>query len=115
MNAGHKIAISAHGLDYLAAHAGHDAHADRNVGRIANFHADVRYASQRSHTEQHHIQDAAAHASSNKPSSLLRILRCDPIVGRTGIIFFLAASSTVFHAGDVMDPTRRSSWYLRLA
>jgi hypothetical protein len=64
VHAGHELAVGAeHVVDGLA-HARHDAHVDRHVGRVGQFDADMGdRRAQRAHRERHHVQRAAAHAA----------------------------------------------------
>jgi len=49
------------------AHAGHDSHAHRDVGRIGELHADVRDGrTEWPHGERHDVHGAGAHAASKE-------------------------------------------------
>ena len=104
MNAGDEIAICTEHIKHGAAHAGHDALIHRHVSAVAQLDADVRdRRTQRAHAERHHIHGAAFHAAVKQGlQGAAHFARLHPVVGRTGVFFFLSANvSTVFHPGHV--------------
>ena len=63
VQAGDELAVAEH-LEGARAHAGHDAHGDRHVGRVGQLHADVGdVRAERAHGEGHHVHGAALHGA----------------------------------------------------
>ena len=105
MDARHEEAVGAELVEHLAAHARHDAHVDRHVGRIGKFDADMRdVRPDRPHAVRNHVEGAAAHAAVKKPLECrLHFGRRDPVVIGSGPILGLATDEgAVFHPGDVV-------------
>ena len=75
VHAGHNaLKVLVDLLEYRQADAGHDPHADDDIGRIGQLHADLRHRrSNRTHAVREHIHRAAAHGAANKPFSLRRM------------------------------------------
>ena len=63
VHAGNPL-IVAEGVECALAHAGHDAHADGNVGAVGELHADVcDGGTEWAHAEGHDVHHAAAHGA----------------------------------------------------
>ena len=104
MQAGNEIRALAESIERLATHARHDAHADRDVGRVGQLHAGLRKrGADRPHGKRHHIHRAAAHAAlEQRPQRAFHVRGIAPVVGRTRIVLVGAAyESSVFHPGDI--------------
>ena len=68
MHAGNEGAVLAQPVDDRAAHARHEAHVDRDIGRIGDLDADLRdRRADRPHRERHHVHRAPAHAAVEQP------------------------------------------------
>ncbi len=92
-------------LEHALADAGHDAHADDDVGRIGQLHADLRHgAADGAHAEGQHVHGAALHAAAEQLLEFLAHLkRVDPIVGGAGAVFRERTNEgAVFDAGDIV-------------
>ena len=64
VQAGDELAVVAEHLEGARAHAGHDAHGDRHVGRVGQLHADVGdVRAERAHGEGDDVHGAALHGS----------------------------------------------------
>ena len=99
-----EIAICTEHIKHGAAHAGHDALIHRHISAVAQLDADVRDGrTQRAHAERHHVHGAAFHAAVKQGlQGVAHFARVHPVVGRTGVFFFLGAYiGTVFHPGNV--------------
>ena len=100
VQAGHELAVAEH-LQGTRAHAGHDAHGDRHVGRVGQLHADVGdVRAQGAHGERHHVHGAPLHAALEEAVQVLaHFRRVTPVVGRTGVDLLGRADE-----GAVLDP-----------
>ena len=104
VHARHKIAVGSQHVVHRAAHAGHDALVDRNIGAVADLDADVRNVrTQRAHRKRHHIHGATGHAAvKQRAERCAHLAGFHPIVGRAGVFFAGAANiGAVFHSGHV--------------
>ena len=101
VNGGHEGAVSTQHVPHGLAHAGHDAHVGHHVGRVGQLDADLRdLATQRAHGEGHDVHGAALHATLEELLERgAHLGRFDPVVGRAGVDFLLAADE-----GAVFDP-----------
>ena len=101
MQARDEFAVVAEGFQDVVADARHDVHVDHDVGRIGDFHADLRdRGADRAHAERDHVHRAAPHAAGVQAGhGLLQFDRIDPVVGRAG--FDLGFRRDV---GAVLDP-----------
>lgn len=91
-------------IDDLAAHAGHDAHVDHHIGRIAQLHADLGDGrTQRPHAEGDDIHGTPLHAAVEQTvEGLLHGLGVFPIVGGARVFLAQAADEgTILHPGHV--------------
>ena len=104
VDAGHPLAV-AEDVERLLAHAGHDPHADGDVGGVGQLHADVGDGgAERAHRERHDVHGAALHrircrasCSSARISSGWRQLLLGPASPLVGG----ADERAVLDAGDV--------------
>ena len=97
-------AVVAEDLEGAGAHAGHDAHGDRHVGRVGQLHADVGdVRPERAHGEGDHVHGAALHGALEEAVELLAHLGgVTPIVRRPGVDLLLGADEgAVLDAGHV--------------
>src|ERR1700722_5782729 len=84
--------------------AGHDAHADHDVGRVSKLNTDLRHGrSDRPHAERQNIHRTPVHAAAEDLLQLAphyeRIL---PIIGRAGVVLGKRADERLFFdAGDI--------------
>ncbi|MCY1223559.1 hypothetical protein D9M72_356890 [compost metagenome] len=104
VHARHELAIGAQDVVHRAAHARHDAHIDRHVRRIGQFHANMGdRRAQRAHRERHHVQRAAAHAALEQAVQRLAHLGgFGPVVGGAGVfLLFGADKGAIFHPRHV--------------
>ena len=104
VHAGNKCSGGAEHVEYIAAHARHDAHADDDVGAVGQLDADVRNGTaQRPHRERHDIERAPSHATFEQLAKRQTHRRGrDPVVGRPGIVLALTANErAIFDACDI--------------
>ena len=104
VQAGHELAVGAEHVERGLAHAGHDPHFDRHVGRVGELHADVALVrAQRAHRERHDVHRAAAHRAAEEPVERLAHLGgVAPVVRRAGVVLVRRADEgPVLDAGDV--------------
>ena len=104
MQAGNEIRALAEGIERLATHARHDAHADRDVGRVGQLHAGLRQrGADRSHGKRNYIHRAAPHAALEQlPQRAFHFHGIAPVVGWAGIALVGAAyKGPVLHPGDI--------------
>src|SRR5438105_3633913 len=104
VHAWYEHAIGSKHVINRASHASHQLHAGNDVWAVGQLHSDMRNrAAQRAHRKWNHIKRSAAHASFKKPLERLAHLRGgDPVVGRSGILFAVAADKcTILYTGHV--------------
>ena len=101
MNAGHERRIGAEHGENRAAHPRHEPHVGDNIRTVRDLDPDVRNgAADRSHRERDDVHRAAAHRAVEEAAQrLAHVGRRDPVVGRPGILFALAADERA-----VLDP-----------
>ena len=101
VNGRHEGTVSTQHVPHGLAHAGHDAHVGNHIGRVGQLDADLRdLATQRAHGEGHDIHGAALHAALEELLERgAHLGRFNPVVGRAGVDFLLAADE-----GAVFDP-----------
>ncbi len=100
VDAGNEFASAAKYVKNLAAHAGHHAHVDHDVGGIGDFNADVGdRRAERAHAEGDDVHGAALHAALEQAiEGLAHLGGLFPVVGRAGV--FLGGGADV---GAVFD------------
>ena len=101
VDTGHELSVGAEHLERGAAHPGHRAHADRDVGRVGQLDADVRERrAEGPHAEGHDVHRATAHAAAEQAVELgAHLGRRLPVVGGPGVDLTLGADE-----GAVLDP-----------
>ena len=87
MQARYERAVLTEGIDGGSAHAGHDAHAYRDVSRVGDFHTDMRDGrADRAHGKRHHVHSPPAHAALEQLAQpCLHLARLHPVVGGAGV------------------------------
>ena len=103
VHARHELPVAEH-LESRSAGPGHDAHAQGDVGRVGDLHADVgERRAERAHAEGHHVHRPAPHrAREQLPEAGPHLRRVLPVVGRPGVgLAFGAHEGPVLDAGDV--------------
>ena len=104
VNARYKVTIFTQHIEHRFAHAGHDALVHRHVSAVRQFDTDVGDGrAQRSHAERHHIHGAPFHAAvKQRLQSVAHFGGGHPVIGRTGLFFFLGTNiGAVFYPGHV--------------
>ncbi len=83
VQAGHKRALSAQGLQRDLAHAGHDPHRERDIGTVGDLHTHLgERGARRSHDVGHDIHRPPLHrALENTIQKLLGLVGSHPVVG----------------------------------
>ena len=84
-----EIAVFTDQIESSLTHARHNAHIYDDVGRIGEFHTELRDArAQWSHRERHNVHRAATHRASEQALKVLAHLNwVGPVVRRAGIFF----------------------------
>ncbi len=103
VQAAHEVAV-AERVEHGAPHARHDPHADGDVGRVGELHADVGdRGADRAHAERDHVERAAAHRPAvERGQRLLHLARRHPVVGGAGVVLLRAADEgAILDARDV--------------
>ena len=105
VHGGNPLDRAADALQRLGSHAGHDAQVRDDVGRVGDLHAELRERRpDRPHRERNDVHRAPAHAALEQAvEGRAHLGRGDPVVGRAGILFALAADEgAVLDAGDIV-------------
>ena len=103
MHAWNPFTISKH-VECALAHAGHDAHVHRYIGRVAELHPNVSdWRTERAHRERHDVHRAALHGAGVELGHLgAHFCGRTPIVRRACIDFAFGADvGAVFNASNV--------------
>ena len=103
VQAGHPVAV-AQDVEGLLPHAGHDPHADGDVGRVGQLHADVGDGRpERAHREGHDVEGAALHGARVELGHVgAHLVRGAPVVGGSGVFGIVGADErAVLDPGDV--------------
>ena len=101
---GTNVPVVAEDVERALAHAGHDPHRDRDVGRVGELDADLGdRRAERAHRERHDVQRAAAHrAAELLAQHLAHLAGVAPVVRRSGVLLAGRADErAVLHAGHV--------------
>ena len=105
VQAGHELPVLAEHVERGLAHAGHDPHRDRDVGRVGELDADVALVgAQRAHAERDDVHRAALHRPAEQVGSSSSRISAGvaPVVRRAGVVLVLGADErAVLDAGDV--------------
>ena len=90
VDAGDKFAVAQH-IQHFGADAGHHMHVDHNVSGIGDLNTDFSDGrTDRTHAERDDIHGSAVHTTFVKTEhGGFEFFGIDPVVGRTGIFFFL--------------------------
>ena len=91
-------------VERALAHAGHDPHRDRDVGRVGQLDADLGdRRAERAHRERHDVHRAALHRRPEQAvEHLAHLGRVVPVVRRAGVLLALGADErAVLDARDV--------------
>ena len=104
VHAGHERAVGAERVEHGRAHAGHDPHVDRDVGRVGDLDADLRdRRTERAHAERDHVHRAAPHAAVEQAVEVPCISAgsIQLLVGPASLLRAAADEGAVLDPGDV--------------
>ena len=104
MKTWHEIAGCSHNVKNTLAHARHNAHIDRYIRRIRNFHADMRYIrAERTHAERNHIHGPPLHATViQRKHGFFHFIGITPVIDWTRVFLFPGTDkSSVLDAGNI--------------
>ncbi len=100
-----KLPVGTQGIEHGLSHAGHDAHAQADVNRVGQLHADLREGgTDRAHREGDHVHRTPLHrVFENLARLCVSFGRLHPVVGRSRVLFLRGADEgEVFDPGDVL-------------